>query len=174
MGGTEVDREFEAELVESLPSAFHSALMVLQNHADAEDVTQDALIRAYRFRFQLRDPRLLRPWLACISRRLALNKMQAERRRRPAEVITDTLGHFHTTAMDSLIIQERSDRLWNAIDALPQHLKSVTVLIEMEERSIHEVAHSLRLPEGTVKSRLFRARRKLKEVLTNKAATCTR
>lgn len=164
---TEVDREFEAQLVKSLPSAFRSALVVLQNHADAKDITQDAMIRAYRCRLQLREPALFRPWLACISRRLALNKLQADRRRWSDHVMTDADRHFQATAMESLINRERSDRLWQAIDSLPHHLKSVTVLIEIEERSIHEVAHTLGLPEGTVKSRLFRARHKLKELFTS-------
>jgi RNA polymerase sigma-70 factor (ECF subfamily) len=164
MSATHDNANLEVQLVQSLPFAFRSALSVLQNHADAEDVSHDALIRAYRCLPQLRQPDRLRPWLSSISRRLALNKLQSERRK-TTQVVAVADHHIQPTAMDALLIRERSRRLWTAIEALPQHLRSVTILVEIEERTIHEVASSLRVPKGTVKSRLFRARQRLKELL---------
>ena len=67
--------------------------------------------------------------------------------------------------MDVLAARERSLRLWGAIDTLPEKLRIVTVLAGIEEHDIQEVALLLDLPEGTVKSRLFLARQRLRELL---------
>ena len=66
---------------------------------------------------------------------------------------------------DGLVSQERSTQLWRAIDSLPEKLRIVTVLAGIEEHDIREVALLLDLPEGTVKSRLFLARQRLKDLL---------
>ena len=61
--------------------------------------------------------------------------------------------------------RERAALLWHAIDALPEKLRVVIVLAGIEEHDVQEVAKLLGLPEGTVKSRLFNARQRLKELL---------
>jgi RNA polymerase sigma-70 factor (ECF subfamily) len=75
------------------------------------------------------------------------------------------LRETNETAADLLAARERSAHLWTAIDALPEKLRIVTVLAGIEEHDIHEVSLLLDLPEGTVKSRLFLARQRLKELL---------
>ena len=60
---------------------------------------------------------------------------------------------------------ERSTRLWEAIDRLPDKLRMVVVLASIQEHDLAEVASALRIPEGTVKSRLFEARKQLRERL---------
>jgi RNA polymerase sigma-70 factor (ECF subfamily) len=69
------------------------------------------------------------------------------------------------TPVQNVIAQERAAQLWKAIDALPDKLRIVVVLSGIEEHDIREVAALLRLPEGTIKSRLFLARQRLKEIL---------
>ena len=69
------------------------------------------------------------------------------------------------TPADMLASRERSASLWHAIDALPEKLRIVTVLAGIQEHDIREVALLLSLPEGTIKSRLFLARQKLKELM---------
>ena len=64
-----------------------------------------------------------------------------------------------------VIEQERARKLWQAIDALPEKLRIVITLANMEEHDLREIAALLDLPEGTVKSRLFLARQRLKELL---------
>jgi RNA polymerase sigma-70 factor (ECF subfamily) len=65
----------------------------------------------------------------------------------------------------SVLAAERSRRLWEAIDALPERLRLVIVLASIEEHSVRDVAAIVDAPEGTVKSRLFEARQKLQELL---------
>ena len=67
--------------------------------------------------------------------------------------------------VQSVIERERAEKLWRAIDALPEKLRIVIVMAGIEEHDVREIAALLRLPEGTVKSRLFLARRRLRELL---------
>jgi RNA polymerase sigma factor (sigma-70 family) len=73
--------EFESRLAECGPLAFRVARGVLRNTADAEDVAQDALLRAYRSFKDLRDPARFRSWIVKISFRLALDRWRSKRRR---------------------------------------------------------------------------------------------
>ena len=70
------------------------------------------------------------------------------------------------TPAQTVLEKERAARLWRAIDSLPDKLRITIVLSGIEEYDTREVAALLRLPEGTVKSRLFLARQRLKELLT--------
>jgi RNA polymerase sigma-70 factor, ECF subfamily len=159
----ELEQEFEARLVESATLAFRVAFSVLRHRQDAEEVAQEAFVKAYRHFHQLRDRDRFRAWLVRMTWRLALDRRRHDRRRVARE-------HDHeppppTTAADELIARERAALLWNAIDALPEKLRVVIVLASMEEHDVADVARLLSLPEGTVKSRLFLARQRLKEQL---------
>ncbi len=158
-----LEREFEARLAESSTLAFRVAFSVLRNRQDAEDVAQEAYVRAHqRFR-QLRERDRFRAWLVRMTWRLAIDHLRSARRRLARE-------QFHATTLapsvdEAASASERSAQLWAAIDALPEKLRLVVVLAAMDGHDIREVAQLLDLPEGTVKSRLFAARQKLKECL---------
>jgi RNA polymerase sigma-70 factor (ECF subfamily) len=157
-------QEFEARLAESSRLAFRVAYGVLRHREDAEDVAQEALAKAYRNLARLRERHNLRAWLVRITWRLALDHRRSGKRRTARESIPAPNGRAETAA-DVLAARERSDRLWTAIDALPEKLRIVTVLAGIEEHDIREVSLLLDLPEGTVKSRLFLARQRLRELL---------
>ena len=158
-----LEREFEARLAESSTLAFRVAFSVLRNQQDAEDVAQEAYVRAHqRFR-QLRERDRFRAWLVRMTWRLAIDHLRSARRRLVRE-------QFHATTATPSVDEaasaaERSAQLWAAIDALPEKLRLVVVLAAMDGHDIREVAQLLDLPEGTVKSRLFAARQQLKERL---------
>ncbi len=159
----ELEREFEARLVESSALAFRVAFSVLRHRQDAEDVAQEAFVKAYRGFRQLRDRDRFRAWLVRMTWRLAIDRQRTNRRRMVRE-----LGHAGppaTSTVDALVEQERTTQLWQAIDALPEKLRIVSVLAGIEGHDLRQVAALLGLPEGTVKSRLFLARRRLKELL---------
>ena len=163
--GVDIDREFEARLADSSALAFRVAYSVVRHKQDAEDVAQEAFTRAYRRFAQLRDRERFRAWLVRITWRLALDHRRGDRRRLVRE---EAAGEPWTPAErleDRAIAAERSARLWRAIDALPEKLRLVVVLVSIEEQSVKDVAALLGAPEGTVKSRLFDARQKLKEWL---------
>lgn len=160
----DLDREFEARLAESLRLAFRVAYGVLRHRQDAEDVAQEAMTKAYRNFNRLRERDRFRTWLVRITWRLAIDHQRSCRRQAITESIPAETGNVET-ATDILVARERSMQLWRAIDALPEKLRIVTVLAGIEEHNIREVALLLDLPEGTIKSRLFLARQRLKELL---------
>lgn len=160
----DLDREFEVLLAETSSLAFRVAYGVLRHREDAEDVAQEAFARAYRSFRSLRERDRFRAWLVRITWRLAIDHRRADKRRTTKESVTQE-SQNSVTAMDILVASERSARLWQAIDALPEKLRIVTVLAGIEEHDLRQVALLLDLPEGTVKSRLFLARQRLKELL---------
>jgi RNA polymerase sigma-70 factor (ECF subfamily) len=159
----ELEQEFEARLVESATLAFRVAFSVLRHRHDAEEVAQEAFVRAYRRFGQLRDRDRFRAWLVRMTWRLAIDRQRSDRRRTAREQDAETA--LTRTADEDLIARERAERLWKAIDALPEKLRVVIVLANMEELDVADVARLLSLPAGTVKSRLFLARQRLKELL---------
>jgi RNA polymerase sigma-70 factor, ECF subfamily len=100
-----------------------------------------------------------------ITWRLAINRQRSNRRRAARELAAQRQAQLATPS-DQTEQGERAARLWAAIDALPPKLRIVTVLAAIEGHDIREVAALLGLPAGTVKSRLFLARTRLKELLT--------
>jgi RNA polymerase sigma-70 factor (ECF subfamily) len=165
-------REFETRLVESSTLAFRVAYSVLRQREDAEDVAQEAFAKAYRCFQQLRDRDRFRAWLVRMTWRLALDKQRANRRRSARETLVE--ADRPPTATESLVSRERAEQLWQAIDALPERLRLVIVLAGIEGHDIREVAALLAVPDGTVKSRLFLARKQLKERLSWMATDTTR
>jgi RNA polymerase sigma-70 factor (ECF subfamily) len=161
----DLDREFEARVVESSRLAFRVAYGVLRQHQDAEDVAQEAFAKAYTHFSQLRDRDRFRAWLVRMTWRLAINRQRSDRRRTMRETLQMEVAPPTVTTADEIVARERRQQLWNAIDALPDKLRVVTVLAGIEGHDVREVARLLRLPEGTVKSRLFLGRQRLKESL---------
>jgi RNA polymerase sigma-70 factor (ECF subfamily) len=164
-------REFEARLVESSTLAFRVAFGVLRQREDAEDVAQEAFAKAYRSFRQLRDRDRFRAWLVRMTWRMALDRQRANRRRLAREVAEEIAEsgvqtRQQPTTADTLIARERAERLWRAIDALPEKLRLAIVLAGIQGHDMHEVALLLDVPDGTVKSRLFLARKQLREQLS--------
>lgn len=161
---SELELEFERRLVESSTLAFRVAYGVLRRREDAEDVAQDAFAKAYRHFHQLRDRDRFRAWLVRMTWRLAVDRRRSDRRRAARETIHATQAPTTTTA-DPVMEHERSQRLWEAIDRLPEKLRVVVVLAGIEEHDLNEVARLLDVPLGTVKSRMFTARARIREHL---------
>jgi RNA polymerase sigma-70 factor, ECF subfamily len=170
----ELEREFEARLADSSRLAFRIAFSVLKQREDAEDVAQEAFAKAYRNFNQLRDRTRFRAWLVRMTWRMALDRQRANRRRAVRELPGgDTAASLVEAGLrtrldtaDLVAARERAEHLWNAIAALPDRLRLVVVLAGIEGHDMREVSTLLDVPEGTVKSRLFLARKQLKERLS--------
>jgi RNA polymerase sigma-70 factor (ECF subfamily) len=161
----ELEREFEARLGETSTLAFRVAYSVLRHREDAEDVAQEAFAKAYhRFR-QLRDRNAFRAWLVRMTWRLALDRQRSDRRRTTRETAHLDQSPSAATTEQEVAARDRAAQLWKAIDALPEKLRVVIVLASIEGHDVRDVARLLTLPEGTVKSRLFLGRQRLKEQL---------
>jgi RNA polymerase sigma-70 factor (ECF subfamily) len=161
-----LENEFEARLSDSSTLAFRVALSVLRRREDAEDVAQEAFLRAHRSFASIRDRDRFRAWLVRTSFRIALDRIRGEKRRtRREEAVALETRLSEDSAEDHAVRGELRARVADAVAALPEKLRLVTVLVAIEEQDIASVARLLELPEGTVKSRLHRARKELAERL---------
>jgi RNA polymerase sigma-70 factor, ECF subfamily len=160
-------REFEDRLAECGPLAYRVARGVLRNDADAEDVAQEALLRAYGRFDRLRDPLKFRGWLVRIVFRLALDRARSAKRRelRETEWAQPARRPAPPNAEELAASSEFQAHFDRAIEALPEKLRLVLLLAAMEGHTLEEVAAMMGLPIGTVKSRLFAGRKKLAEKL---------
>src|SRR4026208_593019 len=163
-----LEPELEARLRESSTLAFRVAYGVLRHRQDAEDVAQDAFVKADRSFRQLRArPRFRAPRGRMTRRGGGRGGRRGSLRRAGANPADASPAEPATAVqpLDDLAARERAAELWAAIDALPDKLRVVIVLASIQEHDIGEVAQLLDLPDGTVKSRLFLARQRLKEQL---------
>ena len=154
-----LEREFEERITDSSALAFRVALSVLRHREDAEDVAQDAFLRARRAFSGIRDRDRFRAWLVRTAFRLALDRLRGERRRtrRQDAVALETPARTDSAETDAVRGELRA-HVSAAVAELPEKLRIVTVLAAIEEHDLASVARLLELPEGTVKSRLHRAR----------------
>jgi RNA polymerase sigma-70 factor, ECF subfamily len=157
-------REFEDHLEECGTLAFRVARGVLHNAADAEDIAQEALLRAYRRFDRLRDRTRFRAWLVRMTFRLALDQTRSTRRREQRETLW-AVDIPKPTAEDLAASSEFGNRLAQAMESLPEKSRLVLLLSSIDGHSLEEVAALLRVPVGTVKSRLHSARKQLAEKL---------
>jgi RNA polymerase sigma-70 factor, ECF subfamily len=160
-------RDFEERLAECGPLAYRVARGVLRNDADAEDVAQEALLRAYGRFDRLRDAHRFRGWLVRIVFRMALDRARSAKRRevRETEWAQPARRPAPPTAEELAASGEFQAHFARALGTLPEKLRLVLLLAAMEGHTLEEVAAMLGLPVGTVKSRLFAGRRKLAEKL---------
>jgi RNA polymerase sigma-70 factor, ECF subfamily len=166
-------REFEERLSECGPLAYRVARGVLRNTADAEDVAQEALLRAYKSFERLRDRSRFRGWLVRISFRLALDRLRSAKRREQRDQLWSQPAHLPppTTAEDIAVSNQFQGHLDRALEELPEKLRLVLLLSAMDGYTIDEIASLVAVPVGTVKSRIFLARKKLAEKLRCHANT---
>ena len=143
--------------------------------AEADDLLQETAVRAVQSFQELRDPRAARAWLFTILVRTFHNRVRATARRAEtfaADLSEDAfeaaLAAWHPlpTPEDLLIQHDRSARLTAALDTLDVPFRTVLWLVDVEGFRQREVATMLEIPEGTVASRLYRARWQLRAVWT--------
>jgi RNA polymerase sigma-70 factor (ECF subfamily) len=158
-------REFEARLADSAALAVRVAYGIVRNRGDAEDVAQEAFARAYRRFASLRDREKFRGWLVRMTWRLAIDFKRSQKRRQNREDAVMAITPQSGDLAEDTAARERSTRLWQAIDQLPDRLRVVIVLTSIEGHGVKEVAQLLGVAEGTIKSRMFEARQKLREAL---------
>src|SRR5690348_2804576 len=157
-------RDFEKRLAECGPLAYRVARGVLRNDADAEDVAQEALLRAYRRFERLRDRTRFRGWLVRISFRLAIDRVRSAKRREVRETEWSQAAPRPSTE-DVAATSEFQEHLERAIEELHEKHRLVLLLAGMRGHALEEVATMLAVPLGTVKSRLFFAKKHLAEKL---------
>ena len=160
-------RAFEEMVIRYQHRVFGVALRMLGRRAEAEEVAQEAFLRAHRSVGGFRGDAKLSTWLYAITSRLCLNRLaSADRRRvRHDEEALARAADEGASATDQLERREREAAVHRAIAELSAERRLVLVLCDLEGLSYEEIAHALEMPVGTVRSRLHRARMDLREKL---------
>ena len=170
MSDSENWRRFELLAMPHLGAAYNLARWLTHNEHDAQDVVQDALMRAMRYINGLRGDSA-RAWLLQIVRHTCYSWLKENR---PAEVVVlddndDALQEYAAPAADEppAMAMRKAERLQinAAIAALPVAYREVLVLRELEELSYGDIARIAGIPVGTVMSRLARARARLRDAV---------
>ena len=158
---------FERQVLPHLPAAHNLARWLVRNDQDAEDVMQEAMLRAFRFfdGFSGSNPRA---WLLAVVRNCCYGLLEKQRQGQPGVPLDEELhagpdasGRTPETP-EGLLLRNGAGRfLSQAVEALRVEYREVFVLRELEGLSYKEIAELARIPLGTVMSRLSRARRDL-------------
>jgi RNA polymerase sigma-70 factor (ECF subfamily) len=170
-------KEFEATALPHLDALYGTAYRLARNPRDAEDLVQEALLRAYRFWETFEKDSNCKAWLLRILTNTFINEYQRKRRQR--EVLDAATAE--QSATDGVLIHEGaqtqkspegvmlersvSDDVQRALDALPADFRTAVVLCDVEGMAYKEIAEIMDCPVGTVMSRLFRGRRLLQQSL---------
>jgi RNA polymerase sigma-70 factor (ECF subfamily) len=164
---------FERELLAHLDGLYSFALKLARFRHDAEDLVSDTILRALDRWEQYELETNIRAWLFTILYHLFVNRRRRIDSREVSFEDADGRSPFEPVAdpdpegrfYDSLLDEE----ITRAIDALPEDYRTAVILSDVHDFRYHEIAEILQIPEGTVKSRLFRGRRNLRRKLTRYA-----
>ncbi len=165
----EAKRRFDQYVLPEVDIMYRVALSITRNSSDAEDVVQEALLRAYRAidRFDGRYPRA---WLLTIVRNAHINSV---RRKRP-ELLKDPDATMERVrdpgeegrSTEELVVEQGFDaEVETAFTSLPDKFRDVVQLVDINGLSYQEAADQLGVPVGTIMSRLHRARKRIKKHL---------
>ncbi len=132
---------------------FRLAFAILNNIDDAEDAVSEAIMIAWKERIKLRDKKKLRNWLIQISLNAAKKIYRNNRKEIPIEQVLDKNA--------AVAVTDEYD-IWDDVMRLPEKYRIAIILYYYRELSIKEISETLHIPEGTVKTRLSRAKEKLR------------
>jgi len=167
------DAEFSALALPHLQAVSRIARALVQNDSDADDLVQETYLRAYRYWHTFDRATDCKRWLATICRNAFYDFKNAEgavSSVEPEELESLAAVRVHKAAIEAGLgdMYARLDlgpAIMKAISALDPAFRAVVVLSDIEEFSYDEIASALGIPVGTVRSRLYRARRLLQEAL---------
>jgi RNA polymerase sigma-70 factor (ECF subfamily) len=167
---------FEREALPHLDAVYRRALRLTDSAADADDLVQETMLRAYRFWHQFQPGTNAKAWLLTILRTTFINEYRHRTRRRetfarevePFIAADDTVEADPERAFFDGIVD---DEVTRAVAALPPGYRDVVELTDVEGMRYEESARILGVPVGTIKSRLFRARRILRAQLQRYAVS---
>ncbi len=155
---------FEAYYAEAIRMAW----LICGNRADSEDIVQETFTICYSHRKQLKHPEGFRSWFYKILTRSAWKQCRKQQKEYPQELIPEKYGERedqNLQPLEAVMQKQQDERVCQAVLKLPVKQRTVVVLYYFNGLSTKEIANVLHSMEGTVKSRLYTARRNLKEML---------
>lgn len=167
---------FEKQILEHLDSLYPVALRLTRNPIDAQDLLQDAVVRALRFHDKFKQGTHIRAWLVTILRNTFINDYR-KKARRPvfvewtgieildARVLDRDMGYFPRQLAQANVLEMLNDQVRLAVDSLPEGHRNALIMADLQDMSYKEIAAAMKCPLGTVMSRLHRGRRLLRKSL---------
>ena len=174
------DREFNALCLPLYDNLYGAAMRLTRDPADAEDLVQDALLRAYRFWDTFQRGTNIKAWLFTILRNTFINGYHRRNRDRDfmtAHAHVDTFGDDSPVGFasnvgsprEALARAETASRVREAVERLPADYRDAVTLCDLAGLSYKEVAEIMECPIGTVMSRIYRGRQLLRRSLARDA-----
>jgi RNA polymerase sigma-70 factor (ECF subfamily) len=160
--------EFQTEALRHLDALYNFAMYFTHNPSEAEDLVQETYLRAFRFSHRFQPGTHLRAWLFQILRNTFLTFYRV--REREAALADDGVPDWDTPMFhdapeqDGAALEAHTD-LERAMRRLPEDFRTVLLLAEVEGLPLEEVSRVMACPVGTVKSRIFRAKERLRVLL---------
>ena len=172
-GYTERSKEFESLVLEHLEMMYAVALRLTRNAADAQDLTQNTLVKALRFHNKFKEGTYIKAWLLTILRNTFINEYRRKVRRptfvelsgaEPAEErMPDPEVSFEPEpGSTSDLLELLDDEVKEAVESLPEDFRYAVIMADLEDKSYKEIAEAMDCPLGTVMSRLYRGRKLLR------------
>ncbi|MEY2714983.1 MAG: hypothetical protein RIT24_1326 [Planctomycetota bacterium] len=163
------DRDAIAELIRAYQRPLEAFLFRLCGQSDlAEDLAQESFVRVIRSLDRFDERFRFSTWLFTIGKRLLVNHQQKMKPLADSEVVEYRAGDARTPATE-VEETERTQRVTQlvavALDALVSPQREIVLLFHQQNWSVQQIAHELSMPEGTIKSHLFRARRRMLEAI---------
>lgn len=153
---TVMNKDTFSDLVcENMHGMYRLAYGILQNNADAEDAVGEAVLKAYKNLESLRQYNRAKAWLMQITANTA--KTMYEKRKKVL-VLEEPIP-------EQQVYQNSQDSLWDIIQELSENYRTVIILYYYEQLKIKEIATILKISEGTIKTRLLRAKQKLAKMI---------
>lgn len=154
----------------------HVVYRMVSNRSDVEDICQDVFIKVYQHLPAFKFGSKLSTWIAKIAFNTTLNFLEKKKAVlfddfSPDDIGLDSISCDQSRPDENIVDGEVASILQDEIDRLPVHYRTIITLYHLHEMRYKEIGEIMELPEGTVKSYLFRARRLLKNKLTLKYQT---
>ena len=158
---------FERTILPHLDAAYNLARWLTRNEADAEDVVQEACLRAFKF-FGGFHGGNSRAWLLTIVRNTCYTWLRQNRAHETATEVDEELSSVESNNPEIILLENANKQLLKqALEELPVEFREAVILRELEGLSYKEIADITAVPVGTVMSRLARARKRLQHCLTD-------
>ena len=163
---SKLKKDFEEKILEYIDSLYNLALRMTQHKQDAEDLTQEAVLRAYRFLTKFEEGTNFKAWIMAILRNVFINEYR-RKTKEPQKIEFEKVEDFITIPEISGVQEEIfTENIKSSIDKLPEELRTTIILFYAEGFSYKEIAKIMDVPVGTVMSRLYTARQALKRQLS--------
>lgn len=145
---------------------FRKALFLTKSSEESEDIVQDVMLSLWDKRASWKQIKNMEVYAMVLTKNLALDRLKRKGRRNPSieEAAEYKFSSADYNPLETMILQDERTWVWKIIEQLPEEQKALIILREMQELSYQEIATIVKTTESQVKTHLYRARQKIREL----------